>query len=232
MRSLILASASPRRRALLQWAGWAFEVQPAHADESLVPGEAPAVYVQRLSLHKAQSVAQTLRPGPIVIGADTTVVLEGEIIGKPADAAEAVTILRRLGGRTHEVLTGLSVLDTLTGLSQTECCRARVPMRPYTEAEIAAYVATGDPLDKAGAYAIQHSTFSPVAITEFADCCANVVGLPLCLLHQLLHNWGLTPPRPLPAACQPNPQVPCPLLPDLLQQADNNFSAEHTPTQS
>jgi MAF protein len=214
---LILASASPRRKALLAFAGWAFTIQPARADETEHPGEAPVAYVQRLSREKAQIAAQKLDPGPIVIGADTTVVLDDHIIGKPADAAEAARLLRWLRGRAHEVLTGVTVFDTVSGQFQTDFARSRVPMRAYTEAEIAAYVATGDPLDKAGAYAIQHGDFKPVEEAQFADCFANVMGLPVCLLNDLLARVGLTPPAPLPPECRPHAPGRCPLVEQFLR---------------
>lgn len=217
MPPLILASASPRRKDLLQFAGWEFTVQPAHADETEHPGEAPAAYVQRLSREKAQAVAQRVPPGPIIIGADTTVVLDNQIIGKPVDAADAVRLLRLLRGRTHEVLTGVTVLNTVTGSLVTDCARSRVPMRAYTDEEIAAYVATGDALDKAGAYAIQHGAFKPVDVAQFADCFANVMGLPVCLLDGLLRAQGLTPNATLPPTCQPVAPGHCALVAALLK---------------
>lgn len=216
MRTLILASASPRRRQLLALGGWAFDVRPAHADETPLRGEAPEAFVRRLSEAKARLAAQGVNGHALVIGSDTTVVLDGEVINKPADAAEATAMLQRLRGRTHEVLTAITVLDTATGAAYTDLARSRVPMRHYGADEIAAYVATGDPLDKAGAYAIQHPGFQPVARGAFMDCFANVMGLPLCHLLRRLRALGLDALTDLPAACQRFIPYDCSVYPDIL----------------
>lgn len=218
MPRLILASASPRRRELLALGGWAFDVLPAHLDETPWPNERPANLVQRLSRAKAQSVAETVSNEAFIIGADTLVVLDGEVIGKPADAAEAIAILTRLRGREHEVLTGLTIWNTATGQSHTDLARSRVPMRNYTEADMLAYVATGDPLDKAGAYAIQHAGFEPVEAMTFSDCFANVMGLPLCHLLRRLRALGLEPTTHLPSACQQFIPYQCPVFEQILSE--------------
>ena len=202
MRPIILASASPRRRQLLSLGGWAFTARATNADETPLPGEAPEAFVCRLSELKARAAAADAPAAALVIGSDTTVVLDGQILNKPADAAEARAMLRLLRGRTHAVLTALTVLEAATGVAHTDLARSRVPMRAYAEAEIEAYVATGDPLDKAGAYAIQHPSFQPVDRAAFEDCFANVMGLPLCHLLRLLRRLGLEAFTDLPAECQ------------------------------
>jgi MAF protein len=223
-RTLILASASPRRRELLALSGLAFEIQAADAVEVPEPGESPADFVRRMSVSKAQLVAAT-RPnlngaGPLIIGADTVVAIDGEILGKPTGPQQAAEMLQRLRGRVHEVLTGLTVLDTATGKIYTDLARSAVPMRDYAEAEVAAYVATGDPLDKAGAYAIQHPHFHPVDEAQFKDCFANVMGLPLCALLRRLRALGaMSEPQPdLPAACQRFIPYACPVFEAILKE--------------
>lgn len=218
MPRLILASASPRRHDLLALGGWSFEVVPAHADETPLSNEHPAELVQRLSRVKAQHAAENILGPALVIGADTMVVLDDEVIGKPANAADAIAILQRLRGRAHEVLTGLTVLNTATGQSYTDLARSRVPMRVYDEQELRAYVATGDPFDKAGAYAIQHAGFEPVDSTTFRDCFANVMGLPLCHLLRRLRLLGAEPTTDLPQACQQFIPYQCPVFEQILSE--------------
>ena len=151
---VVLASQSPRRRDLLTLVGVAHEVRPADVDERVRPGEAPDAYVRRLAGEKARAVADGLGdPGAAVVAADTTVVVDGEILGKPADAAEARAMVRRLAGRAHEVFTGMAVVRGPRLADAVE--RVGVTFRPLGDDEIAAYVATGEPMDKAGAYGIQ-----------------------------------------------------------------------------
>lgn len=185
---VVLASASPRRRELMALSGLEFEVLPAAVPEVPQPGEGAGDYVQRLSQDKAVAAAARAPAGALVIAADTEVVFEQQIIGKPVDAAHAAALLRQLRGRTHLVLTGLTALDTATGQRLTDLISARVPMRDYADAEIDAYVATGNPLDKAGAYAIQFGPFQPVDLATFHDCFANVMGLPVCRLLRLVRR--------------------------------------------
>jgi septum formation protein len=218
MPTLVLASASPRRRELLALTGWNFEVRPVNANETPFPDESPADFVRRLSETKARLAADESAAGALIIGADTIVVLAGEIIGKPDKAEAAVEMLKRLRGRTHKVFTGLTVFDTRTGLAQTELVCSRVPMRDYSDEEIRAYVATGDPLDKAGAYAIQHFGFRPVDIEHFSDCVANVMGLPLCHLLPLLRGLGLAPPAERLRACQNFVFSQCPVFENILKE--------------
>lgn len=213
-RHVLLASNSPRRRQLLALGGWEFETASADIDESLLPEERPDAYVVRLAREKATACAAHATADTFVIGADTTVVVDGEILGKPADDAEAAAMLRKLRGRTHRVYTGIAVVDTASGSLLTDLCVTEVPMRAYSEAEISAYVATGDPLDKAGAYAIQHPGFQPVA--DMAGCYASVMGLPLCHLTRLLRNFDIQPPADIPGACQAFLQYDCPVYPSIL----------------
>jgi septum formation protein len=151
---VVLASQSPRRRDLLTLVGIAHEVRPADVDESVRAGEAPDAYVRRLAIDKARTVAGALGdPAAAVLAADTTVVVDGEILGKPGDAAEARAMVRRLAGRTHEVFTGMAAVRGTRAADAVE--RVRVTFRDLADDEIAAYVATGEPMDKAGAYGIQ-----------------------------------------------------------------------------
>jgi MAF protein len=202
---LLLASQSPRRRKLLSLSGWQFKTSPAEVDESPMPAEEPQAYVLRLAGAKAQAATDQARPGWFVVGADTVVVDDLRILGKPADEAQAQQMLARLRGRTHQVLTALAALRLGDGAMQTDICTTEVAMRRYSDAELQAYVATGDPLDKAGAYAIQHPGFRPVEALR--GCYTNVVGLPLCRMTRLLNRLGLPSPAELPAPCrQPAPE--------------------------
>jgi MAF protein len=204
--NLLLASASPRRRELLALLGLSFEVSVADVAEDPLMDELPAMLVARLSQAKARAACST--PGQrdatyvptLVIACDTVVALDGELLGKPRDASEASSMLQRLRGRSHDVYSAVTLLEPATGDTTTDVAATQVVMRAYTDAEIAAYVASGDPLDKAGAYAIQHSGFHPVA--ENQGCYANVVGLPLCHLTRCLQRWGSEPPHDVPTACQ------------------------------
>lgn len=177
---MILASASPRRRELLAALGVAFEVRPSNVDETALPGETPLETQHRVTLMKAR--AANAADHETVIAADTTVLLDGDMLNKPADADDARRMLRRLRGRTHEVQS--CVVIKQGDQEWLEVVSSQVQMRDYADAEIEAYVATGDPLDKAGAYAVQHPGFRPVA--EIRGCPLNVVGLPLCCLRRRL----------------------------------------------
>lgn len=210
---ILLASNSPRRKQLLALAGWPYCIQPAEIDETPLPGEPAEAYVLRLAESKARAAAGSAEDG-LVLAADTTVVDAGVILGKPNDADQALAMLRQLRGRSHQVLTALAVLQSRSGRLLTDVCVTDVPMRAYTEAEIEAYVASGDPLDKAGAYAIQHAGFHPVA--SLAGCYANVVGLPLCHLARMLRTLGLPPQADLPQACQAALGYQCPVYEQIL----------------
>lgn len=201
--AIVLASASPRRRAFLTALGLDFTVLTADLDETPAAGEAPAALARRLAVEKARAIAARL-PGDgrrrLVVAADTVVALGDVILGKPADAAEAATMLDALRGRTHSVHSGVCVLDAPAGSYTAHVNSTAVTMRAYSDAEIADYIAGGDPLDKAGAYAVQHPAFAPVAALD--GCLAGVMGLPLADLRDLLERAGVAVPAPLPPICE------------------------------
>jgi len=178
---LILASASPRRAELLTAAGIAFTTAPADIDERVLPDELAEAHVKRLAEAKARAVAAG-HPGALVLGADTVVVLDGRILGKPRDTAEAAEMLRALAGRTHEVWTGVALVSG--GGAEVEAACTRVWFTAMTEAEVDAYVATGEPMDKAGAYGIQGRASRYV--DRIDGSYTNVVGLPVALVVRLL----------------------------------------------
>ena len=178
---LILASASPRRHELLKQAGMDFKIAAASLNEDLLPDEAAAAYVQRLAEEKAQAIwnahkaSDTPEDPLVVLGADTCVVSEGNVLGKPADAAEGRRMLHLLSGRTHAVLTGLAAVSAARTVRDVEI--TQVTFNQLTDAEIAQYIAGGEPLDKAGAYAIQG--YAARWIPRIEGCYFNVVGLPI-----------------------------------------------------
>ncbi|MHB9034105.1 MAG: Maf family protein [Anaerolineae bacterium] len=188
--SLVLASGSPRRRELLSLLGVSYELKITDLVENLEGSETPQAMVQRLSASKALGSA----PGTngIIIGADTTVALDGQVLGKPLDASDAAMMLRTLRNRTHSVYTGLTVLNTAAKTISTDLAETQVSMRNYRDREIEEYVASGDPLDKAGSYAVQHGIFNPVE--GFDGCYTNIVGLPLCHLYRVLHTLNYAVP--------------------------------------
>jgi septum formation protein len=179
---LILASRSPRRHEILTAAGIPHRVLAAEVDESVRPGESAAEYVRRLAREKAEAVAAG--PQDVVLGADTVVVVDGEILGKPADAAAARAMLGRLAGRAHEVITGICLRGPAGTVEHAGAPRVR--FLPLSAAEIDAYVASGEPMDKAGAYAIQGLASKFVSRVE--GCYFNVVGLPLAKVYEHLRR--------------------------------------------
>ena len=190
---LVLASASPRRRELLARLGLPFEVVPSGADEAIPPGREPAAVAEELALAKARAVAAG-RPGRVVIGADTVVALAGPtatILGKPRDDADALAMLRALRGRWHTVSTGIAVVRD--GRARHDVVTARVRMRRYDDDEIVRYIASGEPADKAGAYAVQGLGGALVAEVRGSELA--VVGLPLRRLAELLRECGVALPR-------------------------------------
>ncbi|MCS6847316.1 MAG: nucleoside triphosphate pyrophosphatase [Anaerolineae bacterium] len=236
MQDIVLASASPRRRELLTMLGVVFQVCPADVDETALPGETPLETQHRITREKARIAQKRLEIGgcaaqveqspiahaisnlqsplptshspvlnPTIIACDTTVLLDGEMLNKPADADEARAMLRRLRGRTHEVQSAIVVRQ-----GERECMdivSSQVAMRDYSDEEIEAYIASGDPFDKAGGYAAQHPTFQPIA--QIRGCPLNVVGLALCHLRSLLPHL----PDPAPV-CRAFTGVPCPRVLD------------------
>ncbi len=206
---LILASGSPRRQELLRRLGVFFKVATADIDESQHPSERPTDLVQRLAREKALAVA-TRCPDRPVLGADTIVVLDGEVLDKPADAGEATAMLRRLRGRPHTVWSAVYALNPALGRAAA-LNETTVWMRPYGDDEIAAYVASGDPLDKAGAYAIQHPGFAPAE--RIAGCYSGVMGFPLGEVVHVLRAIGVDVPGEAAEACQPQLGHCCQLTP-------------------
>jgi septum formation protein len=180
---LVLASASPRRQELLRNAGISFEVQPAHIAEDPLPEEDPRACAERLAREKAMAIAR-LRPGDAVLGADTVVVVEGQNLGKPVDVADAARMLRMLSGRQHQVITGVCLV--FDGQCSVASETTSVTMSKISDREIADYVASGESMDKAGAYAIQGlaSRWIPRIEGDYS----NVVGLPIALVWRMLNN--------------------------------------------
>ena len=204
---LILASNSPRRRQLLALADWMFNVIVADVDESTRANESPADYVLRLAETKARAI--TAHPDQLILAADTTVVDGNDILGKPQDNAEAFAMLTRLRGHAHQVYTGVALLRLSDGLLLKELSITDVPMRNYSDEEINEYILTGDPLDKAGAYAIQHPRFKPVA--SMSGCYAGVMGLPMCHVVRMLRKMDSPLHTDVPVKCQTLLEYQCPV---------------------
>jgi septum formation protein len=199
---LVLASVSPRRRELLTQAGFSFQVHPAHIPEDPLPNEEPIAYVTRLAREKAEAVFREITHAgasdqrasatpqvssatpQVVLGADTTVTLDGHILGKPTDPADAARMLRMLSGRTHRVITGIALVTAESTDVAAEI--TAVSFLPLSDEEIAAYIATGEPMDKAGAYAIQGRAARWIPRIE--GCYFNVVGLPIALVCTMLES--------------------------------------------
>ena len=213
-RTLLLASGSPRRQELIALLDEKWIVQPADVDETSVTDPNPVIDVVKTAHLKARHIAGDTSGDVIVIGADTIVVLDGRLLNKPVDENEARSMLEALRGRSHEVHTGLTLIDTRNGKLVEDVCSVSVPMRNYSDSEIDAYIKTRDPLDKAGAYAIQHQEFSPVE--NLRGCYATVVGLPLCNLVRSLRVIGLEITADVPTACQNHFNYECPVFEQIL----------------
>ncbi len=183
---LVLASASPRRKELLRNAGIAFEVEPANIPEEPLAGETARPYAERLAREKALSISRK-RPNQAILGADTVVVIDNQILGKPADQADAVRMLRLLSGRTHQVITAICLV--VNGEAKVASETTSVVMCDISSAEIQSYVASGEPMDKAGAYAIQGmaSRWIPRIEGDYS----NVVGLPVARVYRMLQQAGV-----------------------------------------
>jgi len=227
--TLLLASASPRRRELIKLLGLPVETTSADIEEVPLPGEQADEMARRLSREKALaalSFTPALRAGAsvphpssyILLASDTVVSLDGEPLGKPRDVAEARSMLRRLRGRRHQVYTAITLIDVRNNQSLTAMACSDVPMRAYADEEIEAYIATGDPFDKAGAYAIQHNGFSPVE--SFSQCYANVMGLPLCHVVLALRQLGVSVPNDVPTLCQKHIHYECPVFDSILRSKE------------
>lgn len=187
MKELILASSSPRRHELLKQLGLDFRTLVCQVDETPPPGVSPFELVELLAVRKAMAVARMLDAG-IVIGADTVVVWHGQVLGKPSSREDAMEMLRRLQGSVHEVYTGVALVDADSRRVLIEHEKTRVLFRSVDEEEIRRYVATGEPLDKAGAYAVQG--LAAIFIRRLEGCYTNVVGLPLYRLAEMLKQFG------------------------------------------
>lgn len=188
MRKIILASASPRRRALLEQIRLEFTVDTCVREDTGFAEQEPHRLAREISLKKAESVAGRY-PDAVIIAADTFGVIEGRIIGKPHSESEARAMLAALSGKTHTVITGLTVLDTLTRKTVSQSVETKVRMKRITKDEIEEYVKTGEPLDKAGAYAIQG--LGAVLVEKIEGDYFNVMGLPLCALGEVLKEFGV-----------------------------------------
>lgn len=186
--SIVLASASPRRRELLAGIGLEFTVEPAQFDEEAVRAESPEEWVKALARGKASEVARR-HPDALVIGADTAVLIDGQVLGKPKDEADARRMLRLLAGRTHRVVTGVALIHRSGGRERTHVESTDVTFGPLSDEQIARYVATGEPMDKAGAYGIQG--FGATLVRGVHGCYFNVVGLPLYSLARMLSEFGV-----------------------------------------
>lgn len=184
---IILASASPRRKELLEQLGISFTVDPAAVDEQMLPGETSEAYAIRVAREKARVAAQRAGRG-IVVAADTIVVMNDAVLGKPKDAGDAERMLQMLSGKEHRVITGLAVMDAATGRMVSRTAVTRVWFRALKQKDIMAYVATGEPLDKAGAYGIQEK--GALLVERIDGCYFNVVGLPLALLGEILESFN------------------------------------------
>lgn len=214
MMTVILASNSPRRRELLGLTGLDFQILPADVDETPLEGKSASTYVQRLAANKAEAVGLQAGSKALVIAADTTVVDGNQILGKPVDNEDAAHMLRQLRGRRHHVYTALAIL--YQHQLKVDCCSTEVPMRKYSDDEMQIYIASGDPLDKAGAYAIQHSGFHPA--DDLQGCYANVVGLPLCHLVRALRKLNIELVDSVPLSCQSVLGYECPIYEAVLQE--------------
>jgi septum formation protein len=191
--NFILASTSPRRRELLRSIGLAFDVIPSHVPEERAAGEAPEEYVARLSREKANAIAND-HPDEWVIAADTTVLFGDQLLEKPVDAADAKRMLATIAGKTHIVYSGVTLEHAASGYRDTRVAESEVRMLPLSPEDIDWYVATGEPFDKAGAYAVQG--ISAMFIESIHGSFTNVVGLPLAMLFLMLRKAGIDPLRP------------------------------------
>jgi septum formation protein len=221
---LILASNSPRRRQLLGWLGFPFEVCAADIDETPLAGERPDEYTCRLAKEKALAVSSGFQPGDLILASDTTVAVQDQdddahmsILGKPDGAVEAEAMLRSLRGRIHQVYTAVALARAAQSADtvRIELCSTAVLMRTYSDAELTHYINSGDPLDKAGAYAIQHSGFHPVERIE--GCFASVMGFPMCHVLFLLAQEGIVPPVNVPRHCLDELGYDCPIYASIYQ---------------
>ena len=214
---LVLASASPRRKELMALTGWQVALQPVEVDETLRPGEDARAVTRRLAMAKAAAAHRTSPAGAVILAADTIVADVRGVLGKPGSHAEARTMLQRLRGGRHVVVSSLAVLGPDGFPLLEDSCATEVPMRAYTEAEIDSFVTSGAAGDKAGAYSIQDPGFRPVDESSLAGCYANVMGLPLCHVVRTLRRRGIEPAQSVPSACQAHTGYACPVYERILR---------------
>jgi MAF protein len=225
----ILASGSPRRKQLFALGNWSFEVIVADVDETPLQNESPRDYVVRLAEAKARAIkhkacaepSRSIKHEALVIGSDTTVVDGQEILGKPSDEKDAERMLRQLRGKNHQVMTAIAVYRIHDEKMVTDVCVTDVPMRNYSEDEISAYIKTGDPMDKAGAYAIQHAQFNPVEV--LSGCYAGVMGLPMCHVTRVLKKFDVAVNENIPTACQSLLNYDCKVYDGILNKTSEVF---------
>lgn len=222
MPPLILASSSPRRRELLSLSGLPFIVFPVNVDEVPLKGEEPQACVVRLAEMKMRAALElSNRMGfsgdQIILSSDTIVTFEGEILGKPHNAREAARMLTLLRGKEHQVITAIHLARVDSSSIVTDVCISPVPMRNFSDDEMNTYVESGDPLDKAGAYAIQSESFHPVE--TFTHCFASVMGLPLCHLYRSLTKMGIKIYEEIPVVCQDALKYTCPVYTAILEDS-------------
>lgn len=214
-RRFWLVSNSPRRREMLSWPHWDVNLVSSRADETRLAGEPARDYVERMAAFKSDIALDRADAEDFVIAADTIVVLEGKILGKPRDAHHAFEMLSALRGRTHAVMTAFAVRHTVENQRSVGLCSSPVRMRDYSDAEIQTYIDSGDPLDKAGAYAIQNPSFDPAI--GFKGCFASVMGLPLCHMERTLRGFADYEVTDWPQICQFHLKYDCPITNRIMQ---------------
>jgi MAF protein len=193
---------------------WNFEVIVSAVDETPLEHESAREYVSRLAKAKALAIRSKVKKEALIIGSDTTVVDGQEILGKPIDESDAERILKQLRRKNHQVMTGIAMYRVSDEKLITDVCVTDVPMRNYSDAEIAAYIKTGDPMDKAGAYAIQHPEFKPVE--SLSGCYASVMGLPMCHIVRGLREFDIFPNANVPVNCQSVLNYDCKVTKEIL----------------
>jgi septum formation protein len=215
--TVVLASASPRRLALLRLTGWSVQVHAVEIDETPRSREGAPELAARLAAEKAQQAARDFDAQPLVLGADTVVADGRRLLGKPRDEAEAFQMLMDLQGRRHQVVTALALVDR-GGLLRETCC-TEVPMRALDAERALAYIQSGEPMDKAGAYGIQDREFNLVDSGAMRGCFANVMGFPICHFVRAMRRLGKRPSGDVPIACQGYTGYDCPVYPSILRGA-------------
>lgn len=214
---LLLASGSPRRRELMELTGWEVAICPVPVDEIVQADERAEALAIRLARTKARAAVDECPAGELILAADTIVVDDGTILGKPVDASDAERMLLLLRDRDHEVITALVFLHPASGDEIVETCKTVVPMRAYDNEGLQAYIKGGSPLDKAGAYGIQDREFNPVELSQMQGCFANVMGLPLCHLQRALGRLGHDLAVDLPSRCKAYTGYDCSVYQEILR---------------